>query len=241
MADINGGGKGPLASQYQERGAPYDHTWLQAPKTGEPKRLVIIFPLAKGGNVPNGARPDPTALDPAGVTGSAVFEMYINPDQIQITHPTRSQVIQTIGGAYIDSFGYGLPTGSLSGTFGWGKDKDGRTGLDRMGTLKSLYHGWQQLTTTLATPCQMLLAGNASTDNINMLVHWGSLDITRSKASPLMLNYTLTFTVLRDYNGPSNPQILPPIGTVPQDGGTPTGATRDNSDQSILGGLRGIR
>jgi hypothetical protein len=205
----------------RNRGAEFDHVWKNQNHANKPKRLVIIFPLASGSSVPSGAVADATSVDPSGATSAAMFEMYINPDQIQMRHPTRSQVIQTIGGAYIDSFGYGLPVGTIAGTFGWGKDLSGHTGLDRMGTLKALYYGWQQLTTTLATPCHIMLAGNDRTDNLNMLVHFGDLEISRSKSSPLTVNYSLPFTVLTDYNGPVHPQVIPPIGTVPQDGGTP--------------------
>lgn len=218
----NGGASNP---NYRERGARYDHIWKLSSKTGQQKRLSIIFPLSKDAGIPSGAT-STAPLDPAGATKAATFEMYINPDQLQIRYPTRSQVIQTISGAYIDSFGYGLPTGVIEGSFGWGQDQNLATGLDRMGTLKKLYHEWQRLTTTLATPVQMLLPGNANTDRLNILAHLGDLTITSSKGSPLTISYSLNFTVLRDYNGPINPQVLPPIGTITSDGGTPDGGDR---------------
>lgn len=208
---------------FRERGAPFDHIWLNGGRAGQVKRLTIIFPTADG-NVPKGARADPVALDPAGQTSSAIFETFINPQQIQITYPTRTQVIQTIGGAFIDSFGYGLPQGQIGGTFGWGLDQDNQTGLDRRATLKKLYYGWQQLTTQTAPPCHLLLAGNDTSDNLNMLVHFLSYQETASMSAPLQYTYALNFCVIRDYNGPANPQYLPPIGTVPLDGGTPGAA-----------------
>lgn len=214
-------------ASFRERGAPYDHIWLNGTRTGKAKLLTLVFPTANG-DVPPGARPDPVSLDPAGKTSSAIFETFINPQQIQISYPTRTQVIQTIGGAYTDSFGYGLPQGQFTASFGWGLDNNNQTGLDRRATLKTLYQGWQELTTESGPPCHLMLAGNDTSDNLNMLVHFLSYQENTSVSAPFIYIYSMTFCVLRDYNGPANPQfIIPAIGTIsgtPLDGGTP-GAT----------------
>lgn len=43
----------------------------------------------------------------------------INPDLYQQTEPVRANVIQTIGGGYVDAFGRGLTTIRISGVSGW--------------------------------------------------------------------------------------------------------------------------
>ncbi|MGB9661342.1 MAG: hypothetical protein ACPL5F_04905 [Moorellaceae bacterium] len=43
----------------------------------------------------------------------------INPDTYIQTEPVRANVIQTIGGAYVDAFGRGLATIRISGVSGW--------------------------------------------------------------------------------------------------------------------------
>jgi hypothetical protein len=217
------------STTYHERGAPYDHIWLNGTSRGQVKYLTIVFPTTDG-DVPVGVRADPVSLDPTGKTSSAIYEMFVNPQQVQISYPTRTQVIQTIGGAYTDSFGYGLPQGQISGIYGWGMDNAQRTGLDRRAAFKKLYQGWQQLTTQTSPPCHLMLAGNDTSDNLNMLIHFLTYQESSNSGSPLVYAYSFSFAVIRDYNGPANPQYIPPVGTVPLDAGTP-GSQPANNEQ----------
>lgn len=64
------------------------------------------------------------------LTGSAVdFEAFsrvdlsINPTQYRVQEPTRIGVTQTIAGAWVDYYGYGLPKIILQGTTGWNPNK----------------------------------------------------------------------------------------------------------------------
>ncbi len=45
--------------------------------------------------------------------------LIINPQEYTQQEPVRAQVVQTIGGAYVDDFGRGLPTVSMQGHTGW--------------------------------------------------------------------------------------------------------------------------
>jgi hypothetical protein len=191
------------------------------PATGKAKRLVIYFPIP-GGIAPAGAIADPATVKNGKAT-QAAFEMFINPRQFSIRYPTRSQIIQTIGGAYVDSFGWGLPSGQLSGTFGWGTDALGHTGLERAATLKALYYGWQNLTVSDTALCHLMMAGNGTSKetDINMLIFPGELTYSRSESSPLMIDFTLPFTVMKDYNKVGGIVFYPPVGTIFIDGGAP--------------------
>jgi hypothetical protein len=165
-----------------------------------PKQVVLIFPPYASGD-----------------TGR--FAMWINPDQLEIKRPTRAQAVQVIGGAYIDSFGFGLPTGSISGSFGWGKDLSGKTGIERMLELKDRYEHWQDSTVspTGPTDCELLVP----MDHISWLVFWGDLTITRSKQSPNTINYSLPFTVIFDQANRARRPYFPALGIVTTSGGTP--------------------
>ncbi len=150
-------------------------------------------------------------------TGAAEYYLFVNPSQLQITYPTRAQAMQTLGGAFIDSFGYGLPTGQIQGTFGWGKDLGGFTGVERMFALRKLYEAWQSETIRKGYRVSELIVAS---DRIHFEVFWGNLDIQRSANQPFLANYALPFTVVRDWFGPRDRVYsLAPVGTAW--GGTP--------------------
>lgn len=153
-----------------------------------------------------------------GYPGTALWRTYANPDQLQIRYPVRAQTIQAVGGVFIDSYGGGLPTGTLSGTFGFGRDSNGKTGIDRLGDLRALYNNW--LETIVRTPSRSYLVSYSQ--RIHLWVFWGDLEITASKNSPFLVNYTLSFTATFDAgNLASTREYSPPIGPSPVDGGTP--------------------
>ena len=153
-------------------------------------RVFLLFPK------PNTPPPSGGGWPATSGERQTVWECYVNPEQLEISYPTRGQIIQTLGGAYVDSFGYGLPSGQLSGTFGWGKDAYGKTGLSRLADLKALYENWQESTVALPTDSQLLVTygrnGGVASYNVFLTVYWQKLVISRSRASPLLANYTLS-------------------------------------------------
>ena len=181
--------------------------------SGQPKRVLLTFsdavaewPSGAGGRV--GQERGVAAVH---------YTLYVKPSQLQIRYPTRAQTMQTLGGAYIDTFGYGLPTGQIQGTFGWGKGLNGKTGVERMIALKKLYETWQAETIRKGYRLSELIVAS---DRVHFEVFWGDLEITHSSNSPFLINYTLPFTVVRDRNGPpERPYSLPPVGVA--GGGTP--------------------
>ena len=145
------------------------------------------------------------------------YVLYVKPQQLQIRYPTRAQVMQTLGGAYVDTFGYGLPTGQIQGTFGWGRDILGKTGVERMIALKKLYEKWQSESVLKGYRRSELIVAS---DRVHFEVFWGDLEVAHTSNSPFLISYTLPFTVIRDRNGPAErPYGLPPVGVAP--GGTP--------------------
>lgn len=198
-----------MVSKFTLRGDP--KSYLSGGAGGNSLHRVILgFPVYAGYS---------GELKP-GDNQTAFWRTYINPEQIQIRYPIRAQVIQTVGGVYFDSYGSGVPTGSISGTFGFGKDIKGQTGIQRLQLLRNLYNNWLESTvrTVKSADCSLMIPS----DDVYFYVYWGDLEVSRAKSSPFLVNYTLSFTVIKDErNTFTAREYKPPLGPTPYEGGTP--------------------
>lgn len=149
-----------------------------------------------------------------------LFHFPINPRNITVDLPTRLEVSQTLASPYVDALGKGLGSGQFSGTCGWGLPIDdplsGKTGLERVLDLKRAYEEWQNETVLRIEP--RLAACDLFFDfDLQMYqVVWNSLRIEHADGGPFLLNYTLSFTILHDYN---SPVVILPLSQLDQAGG----------------------
>lgn len=77
-------------------------------------------------------------------------ELFVKPEEITYTYPTRATVIQTLGGAFVDDFGEGITDMVINGHTGWhyapdiNGDLDSLDGLSKMHDLRyyffQVYH-----------------------------------------------------------------------------------------------------
>ena len=152
----------------------------------------------------------------------------VTPEEFSARYPTRLDVVQTLTGLLVDSFGYGLGTGQLSGQFGFGRPLVVRpggadeTGLEQAKRLKRYYEEWQNIQAGAEDPklhpCQLV---NVVDDQFYDVV-FTSLDWRRSRSNPLVVYYSLPYTILKDYNAPVRASPLVQLGAPPLgDGGTP--------------------
>lgn len=154
-----------------------------------------------------------------------MFRFQINPSNVEIEVPPRISVTQTLGSSYVDALGKGLPTVSLAGSCGWGVPLDdpqhGKTGLQQFLELKQLIEQWVNETVKQTTPATA--ACDLFIDFLQQMyqIVWNPVKFSQTK--PFTIDYTLSGTVIFDYNSPI---VVLPLGqldqaALPRDGGTP--------------------
>lgn len=128
----------------------------------------------------------------------------INPEDLSITEPSRMSVQQTIGSAWVDNFGPGLRTISISGTTGWRANHE--TGRDWEAEYNSLYKEsfvkWHSLRADKITagqdPGVVELEFVDALDKVAVIVAPVSFVLKRNKNRPLLIQYSIVLNVLRD-------------------------------------------
>lgn len=147
-------------------------------------------------------RPISFVLDAA---GAPVEEhvLFIRPEDISRQYPSKLSVNQTLGGAWLDSFGEGLEVTTMSGITGWRAGPDGQDGIDRILTMReSVYTQWHALRAEA-------IARGENPDNIKLrivdtlnryarVIAPQVFEIRRSKSRPLLASYRITFTALEE-------------------------------------------
>lgn len=133
----------------------------------------------------------------------------INPEDLTVTEPSRVSVQQTIGNAWVDSFGPGLRTIAISGTTGWRAKHPG--GRDWEAEFISLHdeaftawHKHRQYNIDNGLdPDKVDLEFVDSLDGIAVCVVPGQFVLKRNKSRPLLMQYTITMQVLSNIADPS--------------------------------------
>lgn len=134
--------------------------------------------------------------------------LVLNPQDFTQREPVRAQVVQTIGGAYVDDFGRGLPKVSLSGHTGWR--------LKQTPDGKELLDGWQAFKTLRSDIFRYFTDAKDSSRtflrNPELELHWYNwgedeyyevqpteeFQLQRSASNPLLYQYSWGFTCVRD-------------------------------------------
>lgn len=128
------------------------------------------------------------------------FVFTLRPEEVTYTHPTRSTVIQTLGGAWVDDFGEGLTDIVISGTTGW-RRQSGMGGEESFRQLRTgvfeTYHK------------RRMEAAEAGQDPDNVQMIWVdtlhlctyrvypiTLQTRKHKTRPLLFQYQLRMTGL---------------------------------------------
>jgi hypothetical protein len=131
-----------------------------------------------------------------------LFPLSIRPDDLTRTDTSRLNVAQTMGGAWADSWGAGLPSAQISGTTGWGQ------GImpDGMNQFKGLY---DTVFTRWHKERAAQLAKGGDPDGIKLLFVDVLDDFTwviapqqfvlkRSRSRPLLYQYQISFIQASD-------------------------------------------
>ena len=139
--------------------------------------------------------------------------LYIRPEDLQWTEPSRTSVQQTLGGAWCDTFGPGVPTIVISGHTGWRKAgplteiKDWESRFIQLHD--TVYKKWHELIAAQVglnkAPGTIKLYFVDVLDQRSVVVAPNSFVLKRSKNRPLLMQYNLSLTVLEPTGKPVAP------------------------------------
>lgn len=143
------------------------------------------------------------ALDD-GSGGLGFLTLPVKPEELTRQEPSRTNVVNSLDGAWVDSFGRGLATLTISGNTGW-RDRQGQgDGIAQFQILRDDFvHRWHRLRSEKIAagldPSEVRLIfidplnGSYVADVVP-----SNFSLRRSKSQPLLLMYAITMTVVAD-------------------------------------------
>lgn len=171
--------------------------------------------------------------------------LIINPQELSKQEPVRANVVQTLGGAYVDDFGRGLPRVNISGHTGWRLKPmpDGSAMQDGWQAFKALRNDVFRYFTDVKDDVRTYLR---NPNYIMRWYHWSQdeyyniqpleFDLQQSVSNPLFYQYTINFICLQDITKAvaSGGGAVWKLGAA---GANATTAAAINIDTSNLGAL----
>jgi len=131
-----------------------------------------------------------------------IFQMNIRPEDLTRNEPSRMSVNQTFGGAWVDSWGPGVPTVNLAGTTGWGAGglPDGFEQFQKLHA--TVFQKWHALRAEVAAegkdPNGIKLIFSDGLDDFVWDVAPMNFTLRRNKSRPLLSQYQIALTKLND-------------------------------------------
>ena len=158
------------------------------PNPPDQRFLQIAFHLTGGG----------MALD---------FALNVRPEDLTLPEPSRLGVTQTLGGAWCDDWGVGLPTILLNGNTGW-RGSFLMSGVDAFQALRTVvFAEWHSRRAAAVAagndPGTVQLVITDSLNGYTYLVAPQSFTLRRSKSRPLLYSYSIQLLVLGDASDPN--------------------------------------
>lgn len=137
-----------------------------------------------------------------GAGSSTRLDLPIRPEELTRQEPSRLTVVQTLGGAFADSFGAGVATLTLAGHCGW-RGSYFIPGEDAFAALRStVFQEWHarrsQAVTAGQDPSQVALFYADVLNNARYEVAPRSFVMRRSRSSPLLIRYQIVLAILDD-------------------------------------------
>lgn len=137
------------------------------------------------------------------------LSLVIRPEELTRTEPSRLATHHTFGGAYVDSFGAGVSTISLSGITGWrrmvgdSQQSGGADGEERFRQLRDhVFAGWHARRLAAVNsgqdPADVRLVFADGLDKFAVVVAPNSFALRRNKSRPLLCQFQIQLTVLSD-------------------------------------------
>ncbi|WIT26422.1 hypothetical protein [Bacillus phage SPO1L4] len=133
------------------------------------------------------------------------YKFVLNPEEYDQTEPSRVNVTQTKGGAFVDDFGGGVPTVVMSGTTGFKNGtKDPTSGFKKFKELRDLireyYFGEAPGS---AVKASKELTFHNHTDGEHWIAVPTTFSLKRSVARPLLYLYNIEMILVRPAKEPN--------------------------------------
>lgn len=132
----------------------------------------------------------------------AFVDLVIRPEELTRVDPSKLTVTQSLGGAWADSFGAGVPSITLSGHTGWRRtlssNDDGAARMERLKeTVFDEWHAQRQKNIEQGLdPDQVRLIFSDALDNQSVVVAPQSFVLRRSKSKPLLAQFQISLLVM---------------------------------------------
>lgn len=131
-----------------------------------------------------------------------VLPLVIRPEDLTVIEPSRLSVQQSLGGAWADNFGPGVPSINLNGTTGWGSGLR-PSGLDEFVKLRdTVFARWHRLRAEASEagldPDKVRLILDDTLDGFTWVVAPQQFVLRRSKSRPLLAMYQITLQYVSD-------------------------------------------
>lgn len=149
-------------------------------------------------------RPISFVLDDQATGGPpASVDLVIRPEDLTRNDPSRLNVQQTLGGAWADNFGPGVPTILISGHTGWRPTFASGDGGERFQQLyDQVYVQWHERRAAAVQmgidPDLVKLVFADALDDFSVVVAPMAFTLQRSRSRPLLYQYRINLTVLGD-------------------------------------------
>lgn len=129
-----------------------------------------------------------------------MFPLVVRPEELTRSDASRTSIHQTLGGAFVDSFGAGLPTIQISGITGWGAGNN-LNGLEQFQALFDLvFARWhedrKEAVASGLDPDKVKLIFVDELDEFAGVVVPSQFTLKRSKTRPLLSQYMINMTLI---------------------------------------------
>lgn len=149
--------------------------------------------------------------------GTQVWEFPIQPQSLDIAYTSRISTTQALSAAYVDMFGPGLGTITLSATTGWGVGERKRrpNGAKAARALIEAYQNYLVRAAAESDPMRipMIFVDTVNTESHQVVPDQSGLRMSQQKGSPLLRQFSLSLTIIRDLSGGAVPDALY-LGTI---------------------------
>ena len=145
------------------------------------------------------------------------FDFYIRPEDLQWTQTSRTSVQQTLGGAWVDTFGEGIATINISGHTGWRGSVEAtgaKTWETRFIALNEIvFKKYHAGVVSAKDPEKVVLEFVDVLDKRAVRVVPGNFILKRNKSRPLLMQYNISLTVVA-LSSQSVAPTAPPITNI---------------------------
>jgi hypothetical protein len=138
----------------------------------------------------------------------SVITLPIAPESLEISYTARTQVTPTFTRAYVEHFGPGLGSISISGTMGWGANKNQnrktvKVGLVQMKDMVDKFNAYLVKAAASSSPdsIHMTFTDGGTGRTYRVVPEHNGLREQAHKSSPMLRRYSMSLIMVQDITG----------------------------------------